>query len=66
VYSALATSIKHHKYTGTSTKKLTWGWNTEKPEGYLVKVFLKWRKILYPEYVAIIYDQMFKTIEKKE
>ena len=41
LYSALAASIKHYTYTGTSTKKLTWGRDAEKPEGYLVKVSLK-------------------------
>jgi len=41
LYSASATSIKHYKYTCTSTKNLTWGRDTEKPEGYLVKVSLK-------------------------
>jgi len=41
LYSALAASIKHYKYTCTSTKNLTWGGDAEKPEGYFVKVSLK-------------------------
>ena len=46
-YSALAASVKHYKYTGTSTKKQTGGWDTEKPEGYLVKVSLKLCEVLW-------------------
>ena len=41
LYSALAASMKHYTYTGTSTKESTWGRDTEKPEGSLVKVSLK-------------------------
>jgi len=41
LYSALADSIKHYKYTGISTKELTLGMDSEKTEGYIVKVSLK-------------------------